>query len=279
MAGVVVLNFKILGVFALIILLMYFGGFFPASILSSEKNFLWNGLPVKATSNTDFTALGSSCASWASTVEPSSDTSSPITMKSWTSWGKCGGDSGSGNLQLTLPNPLLYKQIYVQFSGNVNAGGSVSSSCASAGISSSLSQQGGSSISLFSVQAVCSDTKSIPSGILFNINDVYLTIPSVQAVLKLENSNPLILSFGVGTGNSANGRSASAEFTLQSIEFTPIDSPQGQPVPSLPTPGPGSDTSLSEPISPISGALSPFKSLSLWDFIKEFIAKIFSIFS
>lgn len=200
-----------------LISLYYFSGGLLLSVVN--KTFLWNGLLVDA-SYTQSSSGDKGCSSWGGSVDPNTDTNSAITLNAYTNWGSCSGDTGNTNLIIRIPNPRKYEQIFIKYSGSVTAGGSISSNCASASAYGSVKQEGGEGATLFSKDVSCQGSEAVPANALLNIDGDFVSIPSSGTVFKLVNDNDLIFSFGISTGNTANGRSASGTIKLESIELT-----------------------------------------------------------
>lgn len=189
---------------------------------SYYATFLWNSLRINAQSNTNFVGAGDSCSSWGGIINPITDNNGSLQARAYTSAGQCNNGNGGASFDIIIPNPHSYKQIFIKLNGYVSAGGSISSNCASASSTSSLGQEGSGSITLFSNSISCQGTVGLPSGILFNFDGDFISIPSLSTVYQMKNDNDLVLSFSLGSGSSANARSAESILNLESIDITYI---------------------------------------------------------
>lgn len=265
-------NFKLVGYVALGLIIIYFFGLFPASVI--EKNILWKGLPMTVWSSTSFIGQGSSCSSWGGTVDPLQDTEGPITFESYSSFGQCSGTGASSGGRLVIKNPKQYSSIFLTLGGYSSTGYLGTSNCPSASSSIDL-KQGSNSQVLASASASCvSSDKTLPAGILINIDEKFITIPSIQSVLSSETDDDLILSFSTDADAKNNGRSGKSSITLQVISFT------SRPVAVIQPDQPAS-------LSPVAGIIEGIKensqlnqsSLGFWDLIKSFFVRLFSFIS
>lgn len=220
---------KIFGIVLLIIILL---GLLISTIfflvkqtaLVSSIAFKWKGLEVTATSDTSFKGLSGggdkACSWWGGIVSPLIDTDGAIHIESYSSFGKCSGNGASASVKLIIPNPQSYKSVFIIVDGYAKTQYTGTSNCPSAGTSIGLSQKGGNSINLASVNANCVGTDgSLPSGILLNIQEDFIIVPSSNNLLRLNSNEDLTITFGTDAGGNTNGRSGRAVIDIQSIEL------------------------------------------------------------
>ena len=188
------------------------------SAVSISKTFIWNNMTVKVSSSAE---KSTSCSSWGGNVEPSDNSNAALHLEAYSSFGKCSGSGAGASAQIIVPNPKLYKSIFIPTSGQTQTGYGGTQSCPSASIGGNLMQTGGKSINLIDISAGCVGTdKSVSSGILLNIEGDFIIIPAAQNVMQLIGDGDLIFDFGVGANGNTNGRSGKASLTISPFQFT-----------------------------------------------------------
>lgn len=206
----------------LIFLFIFFRNSFTI-ISPSDREFKWNNYLIKAHSSTNFAGISASggCSYWHALIEPTDDTTSAVRLNAKSSFGQCSGNGADARIELIIPNPRKYKQIYLQISGYARTGYGGTSNCPSASANVGVTQQGGNSVTILSGDANCAGTdKSFPTTILLNIENDFVIIPTTQTALKLINDTDLIFYFSVSANGNTNGRGGEASLSLNSIETT-----------------------------------------------------------
>lgn len=203
--------------------------YFMSTSVKKEANvfFLWNGVQVEATppiSAVSFPECLEHCRpdGYDSHVTPITDTSGSIGIRSYVSFGNCHcgtiPNSETAYLAIHLPNPrLYYNYIYIANSGYGTSTPVDYTTIPNAVGSSTLSQVGGNSITLYSAESEGTGSMTLPSGTFMSFSGNYITMGA--SAFNMVNDNELILTYSCSSKTDSTFDYAECITNLQLIDI------------------------------------------------------------